>query len=230
VLKAMDWRILVVEDEPAMSRLLVQALSESGFQVSVAENGRDGLKFAPDFDVLIVDVMMPHLNGFEMVRQLRDQGNRVPVLFLTARDSTSDRVKGLDLGGDDYLVKPFDLDELLARIRALLRRLVEHQDVLAISDVWMDVHSRKVRRGEAWLHLSNTEFALLKLFLTRQGEQVSKDEIYRELWNEEAGRDPNLVQVYINFLRGKLEAGGKPRVIFTVHGLGYILETREGKP
>jgi two-component system copper resistance phosphate regulon response regulator CusR len=220
-------RILVVEDEPAMSRLLDQALTESGFTVTVADNGREGLALAADHDLLVVDVMMPQLNGFEMVRQMRSAGNRVPVLFLTAKDGPGDRVKGLDLGGDDYLVKPFRLDELLARIRALLRRTIEHQDLLRCDNLEIDVHARKARRGDHWLYLSNTEFALLQLLMTRQGETVSKETIYRELWNDDTPRDPNLVQVYINHLRSKLETMSMRRLIFTVHGRGYVLEARE---
>jgi len=211
-----------------MSRLLRQALEESGFEVTVAENGLKGLRDAPGHDLLIVDVMMPFLNGFDMVRQLREQGNKVPVLFLTAKDEPVDRIKGLDIGADDYLGKPFDLNELLARVRAICRRLVEKKDVLTFDDLWMDLSTRKVRRGQRQIYLSNTEFALLKLLLTRAGESVSKATIYNELWDESMPRDPNLVQVYINYLRRKLEAGGEKRLVFTNHGKGYVLETREG--
>jgi DNA-binding response OmpR family regulator len=210
-----------------MSVLLEQALTESGFSVTVAENGREGLLKAKDQDLLVVDVMMPIMNGFEMVRRIREEGNLVPVIFLTSKDATSDRVKGLDLGGDDYLVKPFKLAELLARIRALLRRSVQQQDVITYGDLWMDRRARKVRRGERWLHLSNTEFSMLEVFMTRPGDTVSKETLLREVWNEDSFRDDNLVEVNIFLLRGKLEVMGMPRLIHTIRGKGYVLESRE---
>lgn len=223
----MTQRILVVEDETSMARLLKQALEESGYEVTVAQNGREGLKMAAGHQVIVVDVMMPQLNGFEMVKSLREQGNRVPVLFLTAKDKPVDRVKGLDLGGDDYLGKPFDLDELLARVRSLFRRLVEREDVLKFEDLVMDVKSRKVERAGRPVFLSATEFGMLRLFMTYPTQTITKEEIFRELWSETSPRDPNLVQVYVNFLRKKLEAGGAKRLVFTVHGSGYVLESRD---
>jgi two-component system, OmpR family, response regulator len=223
-------RILVVEDERAMLDLLEQALRESGYAVTLADNGREGLRRADGQDLLVVDVMMPHMNGFEMVQQLRSDGNYTPVIFLTAKDATSDRVRGLDLGGDDYLVKPFKLDELLARIRALLRRNAIGQDVLEYADVWMERRARKVRRGDRWLYLSNTEFSLLEQLLIHKGEPVSKATLLREVWNEDESRDENVVEVYINYLRGKLDILGAPKLVHTVRGRGYILELREGQP
>jgi two-component system, OmpR family, response regulator MprA len=225
--EAIPHRILVVEDERAMSQLLEQALEESGYAVSVAENGREGLKKAPEHDLLIVDVMMPVLNGFDMVRELRELGNKTPVLFLTAKDAVSDRVKGLDLGGDDYLMKPFKLEELLARVRALLRRSSIGQDTLEFADLWMDRRARKVRRGDRWLYLSNTEFSLLEQLLLHRGEPVSKQTLLREVWNDDSARDENVVEVYINYLRSKMEVLGMPRLVQTVRGKGYILEASE---
>lgn len=223
-------KVLVVEDEPAMSTLLAQVLRESGFEVTVAGNGRDGLKEAPGQDLLIVDVMMPEMNGFQMVRQLRSSGRSVPVLFLTARDSPGDIVKGLDLGGDDYLVKPFRLVELLARVRALIRRSRDNRTELQFGDLWIDLNTRQVKRGDARIYLSNTEFALLELLARTPGQPVAKGTIMREVWNDTEERDDNLVEVYINYLRTKLEVGKLPRIIFTVRGKGYMLDEPSKEP
>lgn len=206
-----------------MAGLLEQAFQESGLDVSLASNGREGLKMAPDYDVLVVDVMMPVMNGIEMVKQLRSAACRVPVLFLTAKDAVSDRVAGLDAGGDDYLLKPFALEELIARIRALLRRARESQDSLEYGDLWIDRRNRKARRGEEWLFLSNTEFSLLELFLLSPEVTLSKATILREVWHDAAPRDDNIVEVYVSYLRGKTEFMGKARLLHTVRGTGYVL-------
>ncbi|CAN5393760.1 response regulator transcription factor [soil metagenome] len=210
-----------------MAGLLEQALRESGFEVVVASNGRDGLSLAVDRDALIVDVMMPVMNGFEMVRQLRSSGSRVPVLFLTAKDAVADRVKGLEIGGDDYLLKPFALEELLARVRALLRRARDTQDVLEYADLWLDRRERKARRGDEWLFLSNTEFALLETFLLSPETPLPKTTLLREVWHDDAARDDNIVEVYVSYLRSKTEARGRTRLLHTVRGAGYILQSRE---
>jgi two-component system response regulator MprA len=223
--------ILIVEDERAMSELLAQALTESGFRTSVAHNGEEGLRNAAGHDLLIVDVMMPRMNGFDMVRKLRLEGNRTPVLFLTARDAVSDRVKGLDLGGDDYLIKPFRLEELVARVRALARRALDHQDTLQFGELWLDRRARRARRGERPLYLSNTEFSILELMMMRPGEEVSKEAILQEVWGADEGfRDKNLVEVNIYWLRRKTESMGASRLIQTVRGVGYALEIRESEP
>ncbi len=213
-----------------MSRLLEQALQESGFDVSVAPNGSEGLKRARGHDLLIVDVMMPEMNGFEMVRQLRGSAEMIPVLFLTARGGLDDQVKGLDLGGDDYLVKPFVLEELLARLRALLRRSRANQDVLEYDDLLMDTRLRSVKRNDRWIDLSRTEFALLETFMLNPGIVLSKPRLFELVWHEDNPRDPNLIEVYMNYLRTKLEAMGRPRLIHTVRGKGYVLEVRHGQP
>lgn len=206
-----------------MSRLLEQALRESGFEVGIAEDGQAGLQMAPDYDALLVDVMLPVMNGFDMVRQLREQGCRVPVLFLTAKGALPDMVKGFDLGGDDYLVKPFRLEELLVRLRALLRRTRQSQDVIVFEDLWMDTRTRRARRGDQWLFLSKTEFAILEMLMLRPETVISKQAILNEVWNQETFRDDNVVEVYINYLRGKLESLGRTRLIHTVRGHGYVL-------
>jgi DNA-binding response OmpR family regulator len=210
-----------------MARLLDQAFRESGFDVQVAQNGREGLKVANEFDALVVDVMMPAMNGFEMVRALRANACRVPVLFLTAKDSIPDRVQGLEIGGDDYLLKPFALEELLARVRALIRRARDGQDILQYADLWIDRRDRKARRGQEWLFLSNTEFMLLETFMLSPGIPMSKAALLREVWHEQGVRDDNIVEVYVSYLRGKTEFMGKLRLLHTVRGVGYVLEDRE---
>lgn len=209
-----------------MGSLLQQALTESGFQTQLAGNGRDGLRLAPGQDLLIVDVMMPTMNGWQLVRELRDNAHRMPVLFLTARDSVADRVKGLDLG-DDYLLKPFALEELFARVRALMRRAQSSQDVLQFDNLWLARRSHDARRGDRWLHLSQTEFAVLEMLVLKAGTPVPKSAILREVWRDDATRDDNIVEVYISYLRAKLEAMGGSRLIHTVRGAGYVLESRE---
>jgi len=210
-----------------MSELLEQALQESGFDVSLASNGREGLRLAAECHLIVVDVMMPVMNGFEMVRQLRTSGVRVPVLFLTARDAVADRVRGLEMGGDDYLLKPFALSELIARVRALIRRAREAADVLEYADLWLDRRDRKVRRGEEWLYLSNTEFAVLEAFMLSPEVPLSKASLLRDVWHEDAVRDDNIVEVYVSYLRQKSEFMGRPRLLHTVRGIGYVLEARE---
>ena len=213
-----------------MARLLDQALTESGFEVTLAENGKLGLALAEEKDLIIVDVMMPVMNGFEMVRRLRDLCIKTPVLFLTARDSVDDRVKGLDLGADDYLVKPFKLDELLARVRALLRRFRDTDEVLELGDLVVDTRTHKVKRGAANIYLSNTEYSLLVLLLRNANHVVSKQTILKEIWDDETGnRDFNVVEVYIKYLRGKLEILGRSRLIHTVRGTGYMMKSIEAE-
>ncbi len=218
-------KILVVEDGSQMSQLLNQALTESGYSVTLASNGYEGLRMVQDQDLAIIDVMMPIMNGLEMIRRLRSEGLTLPVIFLTARDSPGDFVKGLDLGADDYVAKPFRLEELLARVRAHLRRARLAVDVLSFADVWMDTKSRRVKRGEHVLALANNEFEILRFFLIRPGEIVTKEVLSREMWGEKP-RGDNVLAVYINYLRTKLEARGENRLIHTVHGQGYVLGTR----
>lgn len=210
-----------------MAELLDQALRESGFDVVRAANGLEGLRLANECDLAVIDVMMPFMNGFEMVRSLRSSGIRLPVLFLTARDSVADRVRGLEIGGDDYLLKPFALDELVARLRALARRAREAQDVLEYADLWLHRRDRKARRGEEWLFLSNTEFAVLEAFMLSPEAPLAKASILRDVWHEDGTRDDNIVEVYVSYLRQKTEFMGKPRLLHTVRGAGYVLKTRE---
>ncbi len=216
--------ILVVEDEPALAELLEQALRESGYSVSLAATGREGVRKAPGHDLLIVDVMLPLINGFEMVRILRKEGNRNPVLFLTAKDGPMDLIQGLDLGGDAYVTKPFRLNELLAQIRALVRRSRECSDELCFGGYALNRRTRKLFYEALNLPMSLTEVALVELFFLRAGEVISKSAILREIWDDEGYRGPNVVEVYVNYLRKKLETGGRPRLIHTVRGEGYVLK------
>ncbi len=216
-------RILIVEDEREMAELLAQALSEDGFRCTVAYNGADGLKKATTCDLLLVDVMMPVMNGFEMVARLREQGLRMPVLFLTAKDTTKDLVYGLEVGGDDYLVKPFILDELIARVKSALRRAKDVSQILTWHDISLDCFKRTVFRGNSEIFLSATEFSLLELMMRRPDTVLSKQLILEEVWHDEGYRDENIVEVYITYLRRKTESFGASRVIHTVRGRGYVL-------
>lgn len=219
-------RILIVEDEAEMAKLLAQALSESGFVCAYVSDGRQGLAKVSNYDLALVDIMMPIMSGLEMVSKMRAQGIRTPVIFLTARDSTQDIVKGLDTGADDYLVKPFKLEELLARIRAAVRRSRETENAIAWSDLRIDCAKRTAYRGNAQLFLSSTEFVLLELFLRRPEVVLSKSSILAEVWQDEGYRDENIVEVYINYLRKKTELHGS-RLIQTVRGRGYVLALAE---
>jgi DNA-binding response OmpR family regulator len=210
-----------------MARLLEQALGESGFAVTVAANGLDGLSRIDGQDALIVDVMMPFMTGFEMVEQLRRRGVTTPVLFLTAKGATKDIVEGFNIGAHDYITKPFVLAELIARLNSAIQRSSNDVDELRVSDLWLDRRGRQARRGEVWLYLSATEFALLELLMLKPGKIISKATILQEVWHEAAYRDDNIVEVYINYLRKKLEAMGQSRVVVTVKGRGYKLECEE---
>lgn len=223
-------RILIVEDEAEMAELLVQALSELGFSCEVAANGAVGLKKAAEFDIALVDVMMPVMNGFVMVEKLRERGLRMPIIYLTAKDSTRDVVHGLDVGADDYLVKPFKLDELIARVKAALRRSRDLSLVLNWHDLRLDCVKRLAFRGERELFLSATEFALLELFMRRPETVLSKRLLLEEVWRDAGYRDENIVETYVTYLRRKTEALGCERVIHTVWGKGYVLTLAELEP
>ena len=215
-------RILIVEDEPEMAQLLTQALTENGFDCRTAVNGAQGLAMSSDADLLLVDIMMPVMNGLMMVETLRGQGHQTPVIFLTAKDDTKDVVKGLEAGGDDYLVKPFKLDELIARIRSALRRAKQVSSVLVGEGIRLDCVARTAFRDDVQLFLSSTEFSLLELFLRHPDETISKRFILKEVWSDNGYRDDNIVELYVNYLRKKTEAFGAQRIIHTVRGKGYV--------
>jgi two-component system, OmpR family, response regulator MprA len=219
-----------VDDDRAVRESLRRSLEFNGYAVALASDGAEALASisgsAPD--VVVMDVMMPRLDGLEATRALRKAGNDVPILVLTARDAVGDRVEGLDAGADDYLTKPFALQELLARLRALLRRVVPHEDApdetLTFADMSMDMASREVRRGDRLVELTRTEFALLEMFLRRPRRVLERSFILEEVWGYDFPTTANSLEVYVGYVRRKTEAGGEPRLIHTVRGVGYVLK------
>jgi len=224
-----DMGILVVDDDQAVRDSLRRALALQGYDVELAGDGEEALfklRTNPSAtDLLVVDVLMPRLDGLELTRRLRADGNEVPILMLTARDQVADRVEGLEAGADDYLVKPFALEELVARVRALLRRLGpdDAATTLSFADLELDTGTREVRRGDDVLTLTRTEFALLELFLRNPRQVLTRSVIFDRVWGYDFGYGSNSLDVYISYLRKKTEIGGKPRLIHTVRGVGYAL-------
>jgi two-component system, OmpR family, response regulator MprA len=219
-------KILVVDDERAVRDSLRRALELEGYDVDLAVDGSDGLARIREGqpDVVILDVLMPELDGLEVSRRVRRSGNRVPVLMLTARDEVDDRVAGLDAGADDYVTKPFALDELLARVRALLRRTTEGSgEALHFADLELNPGTREVKRADEQIELTRTEFSLLELFLLNPRQVLTRSVIFERVWGYDFGFASNSLDVYIGYLRRKTEAGGKPRLIQTVRGVGYAL-------
>ncbi|WP_049576988.1 response regulator transcription factor [Nonomuraea sp. SBT364] len=222
-------RLLVVDDEPALREALQSSLEFEGYRVVTADDGQAALEELArrPYDAVLLDVMMPRLDGLTACRRLRGTGNHVPVLMLTARDAVGDRVSGLDAGADDYLVKPFELDELLARVRALLRRGAlsagEPEQTLTFGDLRMDPATREVTRGARRLDLTRTEYLLMELFLAHPRQVLTRDQILAEVWGFDFEPTSNSLDVYVMYLRRKTEAGGEPRVIHTVRGVGYVL-------
>jgi two-component system response regulator MprA len=218
-------RILVVDDEAAVRGAIRRALMFDGYEVDVASDGGDAFDVmaAAAPDALIVDVLMPRVDGLELCRRLREAGDRTPILILTARHLVSDRVAGLDAGADDYLVKPFALEELLARIRALLRRTTGPLDTLTFTDVTLDRGSRIVARNGRAIETTRTEFALLELFMRNPRQVLTRDLIFERVWGYEIGANSNSLEVYVGYLRRKLEAEGGSRLIHTVRGVGYVM-------
>jgi two-component system response regulator MprA len=219
-------RILVVEDEPSMRDALERVLRHGGYQVELAGDGRAGLAAASASapDAIVLDVTLPLLDGLEVCRRLRAGGNRVPVLMVTARDAIADRVAGLDAGADDYLVKPFSIAELRARIRALLRRAgPQETELLRYADLELDCDSRIVRRDGRRVLLTRTEFALLELLLRNPESVLSRSVIFDRVWGYDFGAKSKALDVYVGYLRRKLEANGEPRLVHTVRGVGYVL-------
>ena len=222
-------KILIVEDEAKTGDYLKQGLSEAGFTADLVRNGVDGMHegLAGDHDLLILDVNLPGLDGWQVLQALRAAGRELPVLFLTARDQVADRVKGLELGADDYLVKPFAFSELLARVRTLLRRgRARESAVLAIADLELDVLKRRATRDGRRIDLTAKEFALLELFLRRQGEVLSRSFIASQVWDMNFDSDTNVVEVAIRRLRAKVDDDFAPRLIHTLRGMGYVMEIR----
>jgi len=223
-------RILVVDDEPAVRVALERALRLDGYQVELAADGGaalDALSESPP-DVVLLDVLMPTLDGISVCRRMREAGYRVPVLMLTARDSVADRVAGLDAGADDYVVKPFALEELLARVRALIRRGGGTDDdaPLRYADLVLDRAAYTLRRGDRPIELTRTEFLLLELFMRHPRQVLTRSAIFEAVWGYDFGPTSNSLEVYVGYLRRKTEAGGEPRLIHTVRGVGYVLRER----
>lgn len=221
-------RLLVVEDEIKTGDYLRQGLSEAGFMVSLARNGLDGhhLAMTESFDLIILDVMLPDVDGWRIISSLREAGHQSPVLFLTARDSVEDRVKGLEQGADDYLTKPFAFAELLARIRSLLRRGAAPvmADRLQVADLILDLPRRRVLRGGKKIALSHKEFCLLELLVRRQSEVLPRSLIASQVWDMNFDSDTNVIDVAIRRLRAKVDEGFEPKLIHTVRGMGYKLD------
>ena len=218
-------RVLVVDDDSAVRRSLSTALGRDGYEVLAAEGGSAALAHlaAAGVDAIVLDVAMPEPNGLEVCRRLRSRGDRTPILMLTARDLVDDRVAGLDAGADDYLVKPFALAELRARLRALVRRNTASAERLGYADLVLDLAAARVTRGGQEVFLTRTEYQLLELFLRNPGRVLSHSQIFQAVWGYDFGLRSNNLWVYMSYLRSKLEAGGKPRILHTVRGLGYVL-------
>jgi two-component system, OmpR family, response regulator MprA len=220
-------RILVVDDEPAVREVLERILRLEGFDVAMAVDGREAVRTqaATPADAVLLDVLMPELDGLEVCRRMRDTGDRTPVLMLTARDEIGDRVAGLEAGADDYLPKPFAVEELLARLRALLRRSgwSGQRDALRFGDLELDPHAHEVRRGDRLIELTRTEFLLLELFMNHPRQVLSRSQIFDNVWGYDFGPASNSLEVYVGYVRRKTEAAGEPRLLHTVRGVGYVL-------
>lgn len=221
-------KILIVEDEPKTSEYLRQGLTEAGFVVDLARNGLDGHHLANTeaYDLIVLDVMLPDIDGWRILESLRESGKQTPVLFLTARGSVDDRVKGLDLGADDYLVKPFAFAELLARVRTLLRRGASHSidTSLAVADLELDLMRRRATRAGQRIQLTAKEFALLELLMRHQGEVLPRSLIASQVWDMNFDSDTNVIDVAIRRLRAKIDDPFDPKLIHTVRGMGYMLD------
>jgi len=222
-------KILIIEDEAKISEYLRQGLSEAGFVVGLARNGLDGhhLAMTGSYDLVILDVLLPDVDGWRILRALREAGSKVPVLFLTARDSVDDRVKGLELGADDYLVKPFAFAELLARVRTLLQRgaAAETETMLRVADLELDLMRRRVTRAGQRIQLTAKEFALLELMIRHHDEVLPRSLITSQVWDMNFDSDTNVIDVAIRRLRAKIDDAFEPKLIRTVRGMGYMLET-----
>jgi len=224
-------KILIVEDEVKTGKYLKQGLSEAGYVVDLCRDGLEGLHVALNeaYDLIVLDVMLPGMDGWQVLRGVRQAGKDVPVLFLTARDDVTDRVKGLELGADDYLVKPFAFSELLARVRTLLRRggKVKEPDTLRVADLELDLMRRRVTRAGKRIDLTAKEFGLLELLLRHQGEVLPRSLIASQVWDMNFDSDTNVIEVAIRRLRSKIDDAFEPKLIQTVRGMGYVLEAPE---
>jgi heavy metal response regulator len=223
-------RILVIEDEPGIAQFVKQGLSEAGYAVDVVYNGRKGLDYAlaADYDAVVLDIMLPQMDGLQLLRTLRARGRKMPVLLLTARDAVDERVRGLDAGADDYLIKPFAFAELLARLRALLRRPpLQTETIVRVADLELDTARHEVRRAGRPIDLSPREFAVLEYLMRHPRQVLTRTQITEHVWNFDFYSETNVVDVYIGYLRRKIDRGFQPPLIHTVRGVGYRLSTDE---
>jgi len=221
----MTARILIIEDDEAILKFLRRGLAYEGYRVDTAAEGQSGLSLALDnqYDLIVLDLMLPGIDGLEVCRRLR-AGGPVPILILTAKDQVTDRIQGLDLGADDYMTKPFNLDELLARIRALLRRAQPSRpQVLRFADLSLDTGTRQASRGDRVISLTAKEYELLELFLRHPRQVLTREVIFDRVWGYDFGGESNIIEVYIRYLRQKLESDNEPRLLHTVRGMGYVL-------
>lgn len=223
-------RILLAEDERDLNRIITKKLTADGYSVDSCFDGKEAVDFldAADYDAVILDVMMPRLDGFEVVQYIRRKGKTVPVLFLTARDSVADKVKGLDLGANDYLVKPFSFDELSARLRAMTRTTFGMTDnILTVADLTLDTGSRTVKRGACEISLSAKEYKLLEYLMRNRGIVLSREKIENHIWNFEYEGGTNVVDVYISYLRRKIDGNSTNKLIHTIRGSGYVIKEKK---
>lgn len=222
-------RVLLIEDDVTIARLLKEGLEDESYAVDVVNDGSEGYRtaVADDYDVIILDIMLPGMNGYEVCRALRNDGNKTPILMLTARDTERDIVEGLDTGADDYLAKPFSFDVLLARIRALLRRPNEKlEEILQVGDLKLDPSSKKVMRASQEINLTAKEYGVLEYLMRNKGKVLSKEQIISHVWDFDADVLPNNVELFIMFLRRKIDKPFKSKLIHTVSGFGYKLEEK----
>lgn len=220
-------RLLIAEDEKNLNKILTQHLKASGYTVDACFDGEEALDYISmtDYDAVILDIMMPKMDGLEVLKEIRGQNMDVPVLFLTARDSVADRVAGLDLGADDYLTKPFAFEELLARIRVLVRKRTGNKtNVYTLADLTVDSKKREVKRGETLISLSSREFAILEYMIVNKNIVLSRDNLERHVWNYDYEGSSNMIDVYIRYLRKKIDENFSPKLIHTVRGAGYVLK------
>lgn len=223
-------KVLVIEDEPRVADFVSAALREFGYEVDWSSTGKEGLDkiLSNEYDVAVLDIMLPDIDGFAVLQETREANCLTPILMLTARAAVEDRVKGLDFGADDYLAKPFELNELLARVRALLRRPQSNLSWLTVGDLTLEPLARKVKRGQKHIDLTAREFSLLEFLLRNRGKVVSRTEIMDAVWGDPEA-DSNVIPVYINYLRSKIEVDSGQQLIHTARGVGYVLDVREQK-
>ena len=223
-------RVLVIEDEKQLLKIIGERLKEEGYATDLVRDGKEGLHFAEslDYDCIILDIMLPSMDGFSVLRKLRARKINTPILILTAKDTIKDKVSGLDLGADDYITKPFSFEELIARVRAMLRRKSsEKETVLFIGDLTLDLITREVSRGNHLIELTSKEFAILEYLLRNKGKVLTKSQIANHVWNYEFEYKSNIVEVYVRYLRKKLEDNFENKLIHTVSGVGYVIKVKE---